>query len=62
MEFVPFSANFARAALLAFGLALVAHDGLFGPLAFILSTTTLFFVAYGLFWKLRCKARVSRAV
>jgi hypothetical protein len=50
MEFVPFSANIAGAALLAFGLALVAHDGLCGLLAFILSTATLGFVAYGLFW------------
>jgi hypothetical protein len=34
MEFVPFSANLAGAALTAFGFALVAKDGLFALIAF----------------------------
>ena len=50
MELVPFSANFAGAALAAFGLALVAHDGLFSLIAFILSAVTVGFVVYWLVW------------
>jgi hypothetical protein len=40
MEIVPFSANVAGAALTAFGLAVVAHDGLFGLFGFILAGAT----------------------
>lgn len=34
LEFIPFSANVAGAALTAFGLSLLAHDGLLALLAF----------------------------
>jgi hypothetical protein len=46
MEFVPFSANIAGAALTAFGLALIAHDGLLALLAFVL---TAMIVALGVY-------------
>jgi hypothetical protein len=35
MEFVPFSANVAGLALTAFGLALIAHDGVFAICAYV---------------------------
>ncbi|MCB9736863.1 MAG: exopolysaccharide biosynthesis protein [Deltaproteobacteria bacterium] len=40
MEVVPFSANAAGAAWIAFGLALIANDGLFALLAFAATTGT----------------------
>ena len=48
MELVPFSANGAGAALVAFGLALIARDGLLAVLALLITFTTLGLVAYGL--------------
>lgn len=48
MEVVPFSASGAGAALTAFGLALVAHDGLLALLAFAVTVGTLAFVVYKL--------------
>ncbi|MGQ0751395.1 MAG: exopolysaccharide biosynthesis protein, partial [Betaproteobacteria bacterium] len=48
MEVVPFVANGAGAALTAFGLALVAHDGLLAILAFGFTALTLGFVLHGL--------------
>jgi hypothetical protein len=47
MEFIPLSANGAGAALTAFGLSLVAHDGLLALLAFIIFAATLGFSIYG---------------
>jgi hypothetical protein len=49
MEFIPFTANLAGAALTAFGLAMVAHDGLFGLIAFVLSAMAAGLVLYVLF-------------
>ncbi|MEX0607473.1 MAG: exopolysaccharide biosynthesis protein [Halofilum sp. (in: g-proteobacteria)] len=48
MELVPFSANGAGIALTAFGLALIAKDGLLSLLAFITTFGTLGAVVYGL--------------
>ena len=48
MEFVPFSANGAGAALTLFGLAFIARDGLVGLIALILTGGTFFLVAYNL--------------
>ena len=48
MEFVPVSANLAGAALTAFGLALIADDGLIARLAFILTYTGVTFVVLSL--------------
>ncbi len=41
MEVVPFSANGAGIALTAFGLALIAQDGLLSLIAFVSTTATL---------------------
>lgn len=41
MEFIPFSANLAGAALTAFGLSLVAKDGLVALIAFVISLSIL---------------------
>lgn len=49
MEVVPFTANGAGAALTAFGLGLIAQDGLLALLAFIVTAATLGFVGYKLF-------------
>lgn len=49
MEFVPFTANGAGLALTAFGLALIAMDGLVALLAFVFTAATLGAVIYGLF-------------
>lgn len=49
MEFVPFSANGAGLALTAFGLALIAKDGLLALIAFAVTFGTIGFVAYSLF-------------
>ncbi len=48
MEVVPFSANFAGAALTAFGLALIAHDGLLALFAFIFTSAMAVMVAYNM--------------
>ena len=47
MEVVPFSANLAGAALTAFGLALIAHDGLLAIFAFTFTAGTLGLAVYG---------------
>ncbi|PMR73615.1 exopolysaccharide biosynthesis protein [Billgrantia endophytica] len=44
MEFVPFSANIAGAALTLFGLAIMARDGLLTMLALLLTAVTLWVV------------------
>lgn len=41
MEFVPFSANGGGLALMAFGLAMIARDGVVAVLALVLSSGTL---------------------
>lgn len=46
MEFVPFSANGAGAALAAFGLSFVAKDGLLALVAFVFSLATFSISAY----------------
>lgn len=48
MEMVPFSANGAGAALTAFGLSLIAHDGLLALLALSITASTLGIVVYNL--------------
>lgn len=48
MEFVPFTANGAGIALTAFGLALIAKDGLLALVAFAFTAATLGAVLYGL--------------
>lgn len=46
LELIPFSANGAGAALSAFGLALIARDGLLALVVFALTVGTGAFVAY----------------
>jgi hypothetical protein len=46
MELVPFSATSAGIALTAFGLSLIAHDGLLALLAFVATAITLGLVVY----------------
>ena len=48
MEVIPFSANLAGAALTAFGLSLIAHDGLLTLLAFVFTTSGFGLVVYNL--------------
>ena len=48
MEFVPFSANGAGAALTAFGLSLIADDGLLAVIALVITVGTFGFVGYTL--------------
>jgi hypothetical protein len=48
MEFVPFSASTAGVALAAFGLSLIAHDGLLALFAFMATATTFGLVVYKL--------------
>lgn len=48
MEIVPFTANGAGLALTAFGLALIANDGLIALLALVFTVATLGAVVYGL--------------
>lgn len=48
MEFVPFSANGAGGALTAFGLALIARDGLLALLALVITAGTFGLIAYNL--------------
>lgn len=49
MELVPFTATGAGAALSAFGLALIAHDGVLAILAMAFSVVTLGSIGYQLF-------------
>lgn len=49
MELVPFSANAAGAALIALGLSLMAHDGLWAALAFAIVVATAGIGVYNLF-------------
>lgn len=49
MELVPFSANGAGAALTAFGLSLIARDGLLALLAFLFTAATFGLAVYRLF-------------
>lgn len=49
MEFVPFSANGAGLALVAFGLALISRDGLLASIAFAVWAITIGLVAFALF-------------
>jgi hypothetical protein len=46
MEVVLFSANVAGAAIAAFGLALVAHDGLLAIVAFVLTAVLMVLTGY----------------
>lgn len=48
MEMIPFSANGAGAALTAFGLAMITHDGLLALLALIIATVTFGVIIYNL--------------
>lgn len=48
MEIVPFSANFAGAALTAFGLSLMVHDGVLALFAFVFTAATAGFLVYSL--------------
>ena len=48
MEIVPLSANVAGAALTAFGLSLMAHDGLLALLASAFATATLALLGFNL--------------
>lgn len=48
MELVPFSANAAGAALTAFGLSLIAHDGVLALIAFGFTAITFGVVIYNL--------------
>lgn len=50
MEFVPFSANGAGAALTAFGLALLARDGFLALLALLVTASMFGIVVYSLLW------------
>ncbi|MFO8033067.1 MAG: exopolysaccharide biosynthesis protein [Desulfohalobiaceae bacterium] len=49
MEFIPFSANLAGAALVGFGLSLIANDGLLMLLALAITGATFVLGGYGLF-------------
>jgi hypothetical protein len=49
MEFVPFTASGAGAALTAYGLALIAHDGLLALFAFAITASASAVVAFALF-------------
>lgn len=48
MEAIPFSANIAGAAITAFGLALIAHDGLLALIAFAFTAVTGGLLVYNL--------------
>lgn len=48
MELVPFSANLAGAALAAFGLSLIAHDGLLALLAFAFTAAVVVAIVLGI--------------
>jgi hypothetical protein len=46
MEFIPFSANFAGAALTAFGLSFVARDGLMALLGYGFTGSIIWFIIF----------------
>ncbi|MDZ7691281.1 MAG: exopolysaccharide biosynthesis protein [Balneolaceae bacterium] len=46
MEFIPFSANFAGLAISAFGLSLIAYDGLVAAFAYLSTLSTIGFILY----------------
>ncbi len=46
MEVVPFSANAAGLVISAFGIALIASDGLLALFAFVLTAATVAVVVY----------------
>lgn len=48
LEFVPFSANIAGVALTAYGLSLIAHDGLLALIAFVFNAIVVLLVAKAL--------------
>ncbi|AFJ03046.1 exopolysaccharide synthesis, ExoD [Methylophaga frappieri] len=48
MEVIPFSANAAGIALLAFGLALIARDGVLALLSFVVTALTVGFIGTSL--------------
>ena len=48
MELIPFSSSAAGIVLLAFGLALVAYDGMLALLAYLVTGVTLWLVILGL--------------
>lgn len=48
LEVIPFSANVAGAALTAFGLSLIAHDGILALFAFAFTIATFGLVVYNL--------------
>ncbi|MCK9274086.1 MAG: exopolysaccharide biosynthesis protein [Syntrophales bacterium] len=50
MELIPFSANIAGAALTAFGLSLIAHDGLLAVIAFVFTAAAFGLVMYYFFF------------
>ncbi len=49
MELVPFSATAAGAAITAFGLSLIAHDGLLASFAFLVTALLFGLIAYHVF-------------
>jgi len=46
MEFIPFSANFAGAALIAFGLSFTARDGIMALFGYFFTGTIIWFIVY----------------
>jgi hypothetical protein len=48
MEFIPFSANFAGAALTAFGLSFIAKDGLMALFGYVFTGSIVLFVIYSM--------------
>jgi len=48
MEFIPFSANFAGAALTAFGLSFIARDGLMALFGYIFTGSIVAFILFSL--------------
>lgn len=48
MEFIPFSANFAGAALTAFGLSFIARDGLMALFGYIFTGSIVWFLIYSI--------------
>lgn len=48
MEFIPFSAQFAGAAITAFGLAIIAKDGLFAILGYLITAGIFGLLIYGI--------------
>lgn len=49
MEFIPFSANVAGAALTAFGVALITNDGLVALFALLITVGAIALIVYNLF-------------